>query len=251
MAIDKTEAVVLRRTEYSNTSLIVSLYTRDFGRIEVMAKGARRETSPFHAVLDLANRVQAVYYRHVHGNIHTLSECYLTDDFHGLRSDLFRFYAASHVLELMSGLTAAEDPNPDLFDLLVSGISALSGGPEPSDILLVFQTDLLRMLGYLPVFFECASCGKDVLSAKRVIFSSVKGGALCGGCARGVSDGFGISGGLLGKLKKLSGLNPWEAESADLTAGDRKNLEMVLIRYFSCLLERELRTAKFVLGTAR
>jgi DNA repair protein RecO (recombination protein O) len=251
VAIEKTEALVLRTTDYSNTSLIVSLYTRDFGRVEVMAKGARRETSPYHAVLDLANRVQAVFYRHTHGQIHTLSECTLMDDYHGLRGELFRFYAGSHVLELLSGLTPAEDPNPELFELAATGLEALSSGPEPADSLVVFQTDLLRMLGYLPVFFACASCGNDILSAKRVIFSPVKGGALCGNCARGISDGFGIAGKLLNKLKDLSDLTPDRADAAELSAGDRKNLQLVLMRYFSCLLERELRTAKFVLGTAR
>ncbi len=251
MAIEKTEALVLRTTDYSNTSLIVSMYTRDFGRVEVIAKGARRETSPYHAVLDLANRVQAVFYRHTHGQIHTLSECSLIDDYYGLRQDLFRFYAGSHVLELLSGLTAAEDTNPELFELAATGMEALSAGPEPGGSLLVFQTDLLRILGYLPVFFECASCGKDVLSARRVIFSPVKGGALCGGCARGISDGFGIAGALLKKLRDLSDLTPDRADAADLNAGDRKNLQLVLMRYFSCLFERELRTAKFVLGTAR
>jgi DNA repair protein RecO (recombination protein O) len=251
VAIEKTEALVLRRTDYSNTSLIVSLYTRDHGRVEVIAKGARRETSPFHAVLDLANHVQAVYYRHTHGAIHTLSECYLMNDFHGVRQDLFTFYAASHVLELISGLTPAEDANRGLFHLTASTLSALYQRSEPEDTLLVFQTDLLKILGYLPVFFECASCGKDVLSSKRVMFSPVKGGSLCGNCARGIPDGFFVAGKLLGKLKALSDLTPDGAASADLTAGDRRNLEVILIKYFSFLLERELRTAKFVLGSAR
>lgn len=247
MAIEKTDGIVLRRIEYSNTSLIVSLYTRRHGKLEIIAKGARRDKSPFHGVLDLANHVQVVYYRHTHGALHTLSECSLLDDFPGLRENIFRFYAASNVLELISSLTAVDDRNVEMFELMLGGLSALNAVPRPDIALLIFHTDLLRVLGYLPVFFKCASCGKDVLSGEKAFFSPLKGGVLCGRCGRQSRDGFSVAGALIRKLHDLSEISPGDAENTDVTQGQCKQLTVILMKYFTFLLEREPRTARCIL----
>lgn len=250
MAIEKTEGLVLRRTQYSNTSLIVGLYTRQCGRLDVIAKGARRDKSPFHGVLDLANHVQVVYYRHARAGLHTLSECSLFDDFPGLRAELFRFYAASNILELVSSLTASEDRNVDLFELMLAGLSALSAGPRPAGVLLIFHTDLLRLLGYLPVFFECVSCGRNVLFDDRAFFSPLKGGALCGSCGRKTRSKFAVGRGLLRRLHDLSKLSPADAEAADISDGECRRLTVILMRYFTFLLDREPRTTRYLLDRA-
>jgi DNA repair protein RecO (recombination protein O) len=249
MAIEKTEAIVLRRTEYSNTSLILSLYTEHTGRIEVIAKGARRQTSSYHGVLDLGNRIEAVFYRHSQGPIHTLSEGTLLDDFYGLRSELFRFYAASNVLELMLSLTPSEDPNRDLYELVVEALDSLSEGPDPAKSLLIFHTDLLRILGYLPVLFECVACGSNVLEDRKAFFSPLRGGALCGKCSSKAEGSFPAEGAILRKLHDLAELSPGQAESAAITEGEYKRLTRMLIKYFTHILERELRTARFLLVT--
>lgn len=247
MAIEKTDAVVLRRTDYSNTSLIVSLFTHERGRVDVIAKGARRGTSDFHGVLDLANHVQILYYKHSHGNIHTLAESFLLNDFPGLREELYRFYGGSHILELISSLTASEDRNTELFDLALSALTALSGSGQPGKTLLIFQTELLRILGYIPVFFECVTCGTDVLSKDRAFFSPLKGGALCERCSRETQTGFPVTGVLLRKLHDLSELSPDHPESTDVTPSEHAELTHILLKYFTFLLDREPRTARFLL----
>lgn len=247
MAIEKTDGLILRRTDYSNTSLIVSLYTRQYGQLDVIAKGARRDRSSFHGVLDLANCVQVVYYRHARGGIHTLSECSLLDDFPGLRTELFRFYAGSNVLELVSSLTVADDRHLDLYELALSGLSALSAGQRPAVSLVIFQTDLLRLLGYLPVFFECVSCGKSVLADEKVFFSAVKGGSLCQTCGGRTTSKFAVGGGLLNKLHDLSDLSPAQADNAGISDSECGRLTVILLKYFTFLLDRELRTARYLL----
>ena len=247
MAIEKTEGLVLRRTDYSNTSLIVGLYTRQYGRLDVIAKGARRDKSSFHGVLDLANHVQVVYYRHASGGIHTLSECSMLNDFPGLRTELFRFYAGSNVLELISFLTVADDRQVDLFELALGGLSALSSGRNPSASLVIFQTDLLRLLGYLPVFFECVSCGKNVLADKKVFFSPLKGGSLCRGCGSQTTSKFAVAGELLNKLHELSTLSPAQADNAGISDDECGRLTVILLKYFTFLLDKEPRTARYLL----
>ncbi len=251
MAIEKTEGLVLRRTDYSNTSLIVSLYTRQYGRLDVIAKGARRDKSSFHGVLDLANHVQVVYYRHARAGIHTLSECSLLDDFPGLRTELFRFYAGSNVLELISSLTVADDRHLDLFELALGGLSALSAGRNPAASLVIFQTDLLRLLGYLPVFFECVSCGKSVLADKKVFFSVLKGGSLCLACSGQTTSKFAVGGGLLSKLHDLSDLSPAQADNAGINDDECGRLTVILLKYFTFILDREPRTARYLLNRTK
>ena len=247
MAIEKTEALVLRRTNYSNTSLIVNLYTKQYGRIDVIAKGARRDKSSFHGVLDLANHVQVVYYRHSGGGLHTLSECSLFDDFPGLRTELFRFYAGSNILELLSSLTVADDKHLGLFELSLSGFSALSAGTRPAVSLVIFQAELLRLLGYLPVFFECVSCGKDVLAEKKAFFSPLKGGALCAACASKTTSKFAVGSGLLGKIHDLAEMLPTRTDGAGVSDDECGRIIVILLKYFTFLLDREPRTARYLL----
>jgi DNA repair protein RecO len=171
----------------------------------------------------------------------------LLDDFYGLRAELFRFYAGSNVIELISNLTVAGDQHLELFDLTLKGLSALSLGSRPAASLVIYHTDLLRVLGYLPVFFECVSCGKSVLSDKKVFFSPVKGGALCISCGGQTTSKFAVGGGLLGKLHDLAELSPDQAEDADMSDEECGRLTVILLKYFAFILDREPRTTRYLL----
>ncbi len=246
MAIEKTDAIVLRRTEYSNTSLILSLYGRSRGRIDVIAKGARREKSPFAGALDLSNRIEAVYYRHSHSSLHTLSECLLLDDFRGLTTELYRFYAGSHVLEILASLTAEGDHHTALFDISVRALTELSLGEKPVISLLEYYAGILKELGYLPVFSQCVLCGKDPCDGNRAYFSSLKGGALCPGCSQDVAGVISVPGFVLDRLHELTNIHLADNEEHSFTPGECERMVEVFLKYLTFLLEREPRTAKYM-----
>lgn len=184
MAICKSEAVVLRATKWSETSKIVTLYTLGFGKVKVVAKGARRPKSKFGASLEPITHSVVVFYRKEGRDLHTLSQSDLIASFPKLKSDLSSLTYASAVCELTDRLIAGEEPNAPLFRALVETLRGIeeSEAEDAEKFLWRFQLQLASFLGYRPEFGSCVRCGAPLEGAK-VAFSFALGGTLCDRCA--------------------------------------------------------------------
>ena len=126
MAAEKTRALVLRTVAFGETSSVVTLYTRDFGKVRALAKGAWRPKSGFDAALDLLSSCQVLVLRKSSGGLDLLTEASLEHRFRVGRS-LTAFAAGMYVAELLDALTADVDPQPELFDAAHATLSELSG----------------------------------------------------------------------------------------------------------------------------
>ena len=118
----KTDAIVLRVVEFSETSCIVTLFTRTLGKISTIAKGARRKKSPFEAALDLIAICRIVFLHKSSQSLDILTEAKLQRRFRSSAKDLDRFYAGLYLIELLNLMTDDADPHEDLFDEAVSAI---------------------------------------------------------------------------------------------------------------------------------
>ena len=154
MASEKSLAIVLRVTEYSETSCIVNLLTREFGRIGAIAKGARRPKSPFSAAIDVLAVCEVVFINKPSA-LSVLTEAKLERRFRAGETDLKRLYAGYYVIELIRTLTDEGDPTPELFDLTREMLVQLDEGifseNEMNHRLLQFELSLLDLLGQLPM----------------------------------------------------------------------------------------------------
>lgn len=125
-SIIRTEAVVLRSLDYGETSQIVTLFTREKGKIGVMAKGARRTKSQFGATLQPMAYTQVVFYYKPTRDLQILSESSHVDSFHRLRRSLEHITIGLRVVELVDALVEEEDPQPDVFALTVQALRRLN-----------------------------------------------------------------------------------------------------------------------------
>jgi len=184
MAICKTEAVVLRTYKWSETSKIVTLYTHGFGKVKVVAKGARRPKSKFGASLEPVTHSTVVFYRKEGRDLHTFSQSDLIASFPKLKSDLSALSYASAVCELTDRLIAGEEPNRPLFRALVETLRGIEESEvgDAEKFLWRFQLRLAAFLGYRPEFGSCVRCGASLEGAK-IAFSVALGGTLCERCA--------------------------------------------------------------------
>lgn len=185
MAAEKTDAIVLRVVEFSETSCIVTLMTRDFGKITALAKGARRRKSPFEAALDVLAVCRIVFLKKPHGNMELLTEAKLEKRFRNTSQRLESLYAAYYVVELLRLLTDEGDSHPGAFQLAVDTLAKLDAGERVSKVLIQFELHLLRLLGHQPIFSTCAGCGRERTAEGRVSFGLDSGGVLCGNCKVG------------------------------------------------------------------
>ena len=133
MASEKTTAIVLRVIEFSETSVIATLMTRDFGKITAMAKGARRPKSPFEAALDVLAICRVVFLHKTSGAMSLLTEAKLDRRFRSAAKNINRLYAAYYVVELLNQLTDEGDPHPELYELAESLIIRLDTTEISSD----------------------------------------------------------------------------------------------------------------------
>lgn len=151
--IIRTAAVVLRAFRYGETSLIVTLFTRDRGKVSVLAKGARRPKSRFGAVLQPTSLIQAVYSFRTTRTLQTLREASYEIRFRHLGEDLNRITAGLRMVELVQALLQDEEPHEGVFHLLATSLQALDGTPgRPELALFYFEMRLAGLLGFAPQF---------------------------------------------------------------------------------------------------
>ncbi len=149
--IIRTEAVVLRGLDYGETSRIVTLFTRDQGKLSVMAKGARRTKSPFGSTLQPMAYTQVVYYYKPTRTLQTLTESSHVTAFHRLHRSLDKITIGLRIVELLDGLMEDENPQPAVFELLLQSLDALDGAEARVDNLWPFvQLRIARILGVAP-----------------------------------------------------------------------------------------------------
>ncbi len=213
MAAEKTRAIVLRVTEFSETSCVVTMMTRDFGKITAMAKGARRPKSPFEAAIDVLAICRIVFLSKSSGAMELLTEAKLERRFRGAESDVNRAYAGYYVVELLRCLTIEHDPHPEAFDLAHDMICRIDDGDFDQKRIVEFEIGLLSQLGHQPVFSRCASCGREREQQTRVSFSIDEGGVVCGRCRPGKRNVISLSGHAWSFLKNITEREPAEEKS--------------------------------------
>jgi DNA repair protein RecO (recombination protein O) len=145
--VEITPAILLRKTKLSDTSWIISWYTRDAGKLKTVAKGARRPKSPFAGLLDLFYDAEIQFIRSRRSELHTLKELTLRNAYAGLRERYERLELASYFVELIELATEPEHPAPELYDLLVRAFGYLETGTPSRRVLTHFEAELARLLG--------------------------------------------------------------------------------------------------------
>jgi DNA repair protein RecO (recombination protein O) len=189
MSAEKAEALVLRTTDWSETSRIATLWTRELGKVRVLAKGGRRLRSNFESALDLLNVCSIVFLRRATGGLDLLTEARVARRFPRLRAELSVLYPAYYLAELLADWTEENDPHPALFAEVLATLEDLGGSsPIPLDQVglrvMRFEMVFLSEVGYRPVLETCAGCQSDLLAGgrERLAFSPSAGGVLCPLC---------------------------------------------------------------------
>jgi DNA repair protein RecO (recombination protein O) len=237
MPSEKTAAIVIRVIEFSETSCIVTLFTRDFGKIGAIAKGARRPKSPFDSALDLLAVCRIVFLHKSSESLDLLTEAKLERRFRTATRDLSRLYAAYYVAELLRDLTDTGDPHPELYDAADQALQDLEGPAEVARVVLRFEMTALRLLGHLPALRECAACGREIEFAERVLFGQLAGGLLCEKCRPGQRQVVSVTAGAVRVLRQFasSDADSWREVIMDVTT--RGELRGLMNQYLCNVLD--------------
>ncbi|MBX9579492.1 MAG: DNA repair protein RecO, partial [Gemmataceae bacterium] len=189
MPAENALALVVRGTDWSETSRITTLFTREFGKVRGLAKGGRRLKGSFEIAFDLLTVCRVVFLRKASGGLDLLTEAQLAEQFPALRHDLPALYAGYYVAELLADGTQDYDPHPDLFDAAIGVLRGLGQtGGRPRDAISAFELVWLKELGYSPRLDECTGCGAAPVDGPRVFVSPAAGGVVCPACGPTAPD---------------------------------------------------------------
>lgn len=148
--MEKTEAILIGRTRYAESSLIVQWCSAECGLFKTMAKGSLRPKSPLNGVLDLFVSAELRFVRSKTGDLHTLAEARWTNPRLGLRESYGRVLAATYLVKLIALVAETGSPIPEIHELLVKALDYLATKDPVPALVTRFEQRLAEILGIIP-----------------------------------------------------------------------------------------------------
>ncbi len=226
MAITKTEAIVLKTFDFRETSRIAHFFSVDYGRINGILKGIRKDPRKFASTLEPFSCNEIIFYPSRSSSLHLVSHCDLKHNFSRIRQDLKAFAYASYLTELLAKLLPLEEKNPEVYNLAFSSLEEINVGQDSEKVLRVFLIRLLKLIGFRPRVDECVSCGKDAQG--EVYFNYRRGGLLCRTCNKNDIYSSGILGGTIASMLHLEAASWQEALRLGLNQKVKEELNQLL-----------------------
>lgn len=236
----RTEGIILRVRDLGEADRLVTVYTKEKGKLQATARGARR----------IRNRLLSPTQVFTHGrymifpgkNLHNLSQADIIHSNQTLREDLEKLAYAAYVVELLDSLTPEEDPSVGIFPLVVGTLSL--GEKGRFDLAVrAFELRLMRELGYEPELFNCLNCRTELQS--QLSFSA-EGGVVCRNCLGHFPGSLALSNGTWELMKKLL---EWDFSRIGILHPAPQNiaeLTRLMRRYLDYRLEYPLKSLSFL-----
>ena len=239
----RCEAVILRRIDFGEADRLLTLYTREYGKLKAIAKGARKPQSRKTGHVELFMRTRFLLARGRDLDIVTQAEVLETYD--ALRADLVRATYAAYVVELLDRFSPEEDRNPGLFDLLAAALAWFETADDPRLPARYYELRLLSLVGFQPQLFRCVGSGREIQEEDQ--FFSAELGGLLSPEARGKDPDARPVSAVAVKVLRYLQTRSWETVRVlHLKSPLHKELEGIMHHYLTHILERQLKSVEFL-----
>lgn len=237
----KLRAIVVRVLDYGERDRVVSLFSRERGKLSAFARGARVSRHRFAGTLELFHLLAAEVRERAGNDLWVLENAAVESAFGSLRGDLAAIACAGYACELARELVRDSEPHEALFDLLAGYLARLDAPPAMPWELRGFELGALREAGLMPRLNDCARCGEPAAPGP-MRFDPAHGGVLCERCASAGPAGGRLAGaGTLEALRRLQGGDA-SAPPREAAAEARE----LLTAYVEHQLGRRLRARTFL-----
>ncbi|MFO7890741.1 MAG: DNA repair protein RecO [bacterium] len=184
MAILNSEGIVLKGWKFGETSEIVSILTKDFGKVRMIAKGSRSLKSKFKGCLEPLTYIHIIYYEKKTRDLQLLSKADLIDPHYDIIGNPMKTALAFATIELVEKIIEDENPVHDLFELLVDTLSSIDRNEKFMEgYFWFFEEHLIDIMGYKASWNSCLNCKKS-LGFHGGLFQPDQGGLLCHDCSK-------------------------------------------------------------------
>jgi DNA repair protein RecO (recombination protein O) len=234
MPLFTTNAIVIRSTNYGESDKIVTFFTRDFGKVKGIAKGARRSRKRFQNALGLFSHLRLIFFDKEGMGLVRAEGCDILHSFPKIREDLKKILYGNYYLELANEMAGEREGNREVFELLLSFLSDL-------------EIRMLSLFGYRPNMGRCNLCKKDWEDLKEipgVFFSLEKGALVCEKCSKMWNNLIPFSLGTARLIEKISQMELDKIQRLKFTHQSLSESREILPRFISYQLGKELKSLK-------
>lgn len=244
-AEESTAAIVLRARDYSESDRIVTLLTREFGKLSGIAKGAKASRRRFERKLEPFSHVTLFFRRRPQGQLVFITRAEAGDAMPPLEDDLAKIALGSYMLELADALTSEEAEAADAYQVLARALGTLGGGAVTLAMRQSFELNLLRAAGFGLEFAHCRICGlADADGGGAVYFVVARGGIVCAQCRPQAPEGAVRLAAI--NAAALAALAAAPIEDAAVLAQAGTDGALAIARFLASILDRKLRSVDFL-----
>jgi DNA repair protein RecO (recombination protein O) len=239
----RLQAIVMRRRDMGEADRLLTVFTRDRGKVNLLAKGVRRAASR------KAGHIEPFTYTDLlvakGANLDLVTQAETIEAHRHVREDLWLSSLAYYVVELADAFTQDEDPNSMLFELLLETLGRLDTGQAVTLAVRYYEIHMLDLAGYQPQLFHCIQCGQP-LQQEVNFLSFERGGCLCPKHGSNLAGTVALPLDVLKVMRYLQSRN-WEQVAVLQLRPDVINqVEALMARFIVYHLERTLRAPVFV-----
>jgi DNA repair protein RecO (recombination protein O) len=239
----RSEAIVLRRANFGEADRLLTLYSREFGKIRAIAKGARKPQTRKSGHVELFMRTDFLFAKGK--NIDVVTQAEVIETYSKLRQDLVRTTYASYAVELLDNVTAEGDRDLNKYNLLADGLVWFATAPDLLLAARYYELRLMSLAGFQPQLFHCVSCATPIQEQDQY-FSAALGGILDPDCRSADKDALPISA-VAAKVLRYLQTRSWDTvQTLNLKRSLHTELEVVMHTYIRYHLERQLKSVDFL-----
>ena len=233
MPIRHTEAIVLRTHRIGEADKVAVFLTRQLGKIQGLAKGARRPRSRFGGSLEMGTELELTFFEKESRELVSVDRCDIIRSGFSTSRDPILACTLAYFADLVDSFAPDREPNAKLYRLMRASVASLGGG-EPAPLTRYFEAWVLRLGGFYPTKETCSACDEQLASrGAHYVFSEHR--LRCTRCARGDSNGVSLSPAALRYLGHI-----WHQPPGELLPPDDKSVLVELAGLHRKLIAEQL-----------
>jgi len=234
-----TEAILLAVRNWGEADRMVTLFSREYGKVAAIAYGCRRPQNRLAGGMQIFSHVELSL---MPGKgLDTVKQCEVKHSFRKIRENLNCMAYASFLAELVIEFCPERQAEPHTYDLLLGALTTITER-NPRLVALAAAWQLLSIAGYYPEYKQCVTCGQSL--GEAAYFSAELGGGVCTNCDhQNLPEFSAVAAGFIENLLHID----WENPNRFTVNGNiLVQTENILIRYLVCLLEKPLKSLEFI-----
>ncbi|MBR5914664.1 MAG: DNA repair protein RecO [Selenomonadaceae bacterium] len=241
MEIFKIEGIILNTVDFGDANRVVTIYSKEFGKIEVNAYGCRRARSPLSGVIQMFNQICAEIKKS--SQVDSIRDADILKFYPNLTADIERLSYAAIFFEIVNKMTLPKIVDIGIYNLLVNALPVINK-KNPQIAALIAIAQFMEFTGFQLNFKKCVRCGKIIEGDASL--SLTEGGTICKNCSHGAVKGYSYPENLRTTFETLLNFN-WKSENQiNFSLRQVYAAQKILFQYVQNILGQELKSIKFL-----